>query len=252
MADRLNGTVPLVVNLTASASGGSPASFTLAFGDGQTKEGTTLPATLAHTYSAAGSYKPLLTARYADGKTLSRDLSLAALPAPTAEAKGPVYNKTFTVTLPVPWAGGLATGVACIETGTPADAVTGAVAGSPAGAALCQEQQVRTAYKNGLNGTFVVGYKVTVPPGATQLQVEGGTHAAQTCTPSLPIFGVLACVPDMDLYAFDPTGTATHFATAADFESGVVLNPAAGEWTVILEYFAGAPNAAASVHILVA
>jgi PKD repeat protein len=233
----VSGTAPLQVNLTVTASGAAPTSFTLAFGDGQAKSGTTLPATFAHGY-AAGSYTAKATATYANGKTAESTVSLAAVAAPAA-AHGPLYNKTLSATLPFSWTGGVATDIALCGSPVPGgDAVS------------CPDQQLLTAYQKGLNKTFLLGTTITVPAGASTLAVDGGTDAKQTCQ-EVPEFGTL-CTPDMDLWVFDPTGASTPFTTAADYEAGVIQAPAPGTWTIICHYFFGPPQQDMSLHVLIA
>ncbi len=218
-----------------SSQGQTPVSFVLAFGDGESVDGTTFPATVAHSYAVAGSFVAQLTATYADGAKRESSLSLAAT-APVAGSNAPLLNKTFAFTIPVPWAGGLVTSIALC--GSPI----------PGGDALvCQDQQPMTAYQNDFNKTYLVAYEIVVPNGAVSLFVEAGTTATQTCDPADE--GI--CVPDMDLYLYDPTGVPTAVGTAAGFEVGLVEAPAPGTWTVILVYFAGAPNQASTTHILV-
>jgi hypothetical protein len=113
----------------------------------------------------------------------------------------------------------------------------------PAGG-LCWEQSLLTLYQNGANGTFIVGYDVAVPAGAASMLVEAGTTAAQTCTDA-------ACVPDVDVIVYDPSGGPTVIASAAAFESGVIEAPTAGTWTVLLVYFAGPPNQDVTAHVVV-
>lgn len=57
-ADVLNGSAPLSVNLTLDGSDadGDDLSWTLELGDGNSTEGDTLPATVAHNFTAAGNY----------------------------------------------------------------------------------------------------------------------------------------------------------------------------------------------------
>lgn len=234
-ADRLSGAAPLAVNFTVTSTGPAPVSFVLAFGDGESAEGAAFPATVAHTYTATGGFVALLTATYGDGAKRESSLSLAAT-APAVGSNAPLLNKTFAFTIPVSWAGGLATSIALC--GSPV----------PGGDAIaCQEQQPMTAYQNDFNKTYLVGYEIVVAEGAASLFVEAGTTVAQTCDPA----DEGLCVPDMDLYLYDPAGVPTAVGTAAAFEIGLVEAPAPGTWTILLVYFAGAPNQASTTHIVV-
>lgn len=85
-ADLLNGTAPLLVNFTLNATG-NVSSWALGFGDGQTTNGTTLPAAVNHTYEIGGNFSANLTVTYSDGENRSALLNLtivvpAGAPAP--------------------------------------------------------------------------------------------------------------------------------------------------------------------------
>jgi hypothetical protein len=198
--------------------------WTLAFGDNSTNgSGTALPATVIHSYRAAGNFLPKATVTFGDGQKAEQTLTIAVLSAATGPSD--LYNRTFTAT---------------IKTSNP----TSPGCGLPTDAATCEGDQAKAAHDHGANGTFFVWYDVKVPAGAASLFVEGGSHAAQTCTPA-------ACDPDFDMFAFDPSGTQTQFVSGADWETGVVSSPAAGTWGVVVAYYAGAPNADATTHIVV-
>lgn len=62
-ADDTNGTAPLAVNFTISATG-SPSAWRLSFGDGSSTNGTTVPATVNHTYVVGGNFSANLTVAY--------------------------------------------------------------------------------------------------------------------------------------------------------------------------------------------
>lgn len=62
-ASLTNGSIPLAVNFTLTGSDldGDPLNWTLAFGDGNSTNGTSLPATVPHNFTASGSFNVTYT-----------------------------------------------------------------------------------------------------------------------------------------------------------------------------------------------
>ncbi|MCA1810962.1 MAG: hypothetical protein LC623_03000 [Halobacteriales archaeon] len=221
-----NGTVPLNVTFTLSATNtDAQTTWTIAFGDNSSRNGTALPGSATHRYNATGTKTAQATVRFGDGKTATSSLSIAVLPA--AATNVTLLNLTFSDTIPIPKPVG--TGTICGAPGIDQDG--------------CTANQVATLNDNGANGTFFVWYDVSVPAGAVSLFVEGGSQEAQDCT--------AVCVPDFNLYVYAPDGAATAVATDAAWESAVVETPATGTWSVAVVYVAGPPNGEATTHIVV-
>lgn len=65
-ADAVNGTAPLAVNFTMTATTGA-TSWRLAFGDGAFANGTGVPSTANHTYNVGGNFSANLTVVYSEG-----------------------------------------------------------------------------------------------------------------------------------------------------------------------------------------
>lgn len=103
-ADVVNGTAPLAVNFTMTATTGA-TSWRLAFGDGSFTNGTGDPAAANHTYSVGGNFSANLTVVYSDG--------------PNA---GPNATASLNITVAVP-AGGAAPDVTHFEFGESAGCV---------------------------------------------------------------------------------------------------------------------------------
>ncbi len=105
VASPTSGFAPLVVNFTATASGGTGGyAYTWAFGDGGVGTG----ATVSHTYTTAGNFAPTVTVSDSSGATAPASTSVVVSPAaplsvsatdtPTTGAAWLHVNLTATVT----------------------------------------------------------------------------------------------------------------------------------------------------------
>jgi hypothetical protein len=233
-ADRINGTAPLAVTFSIKADGGGVARWELAFGDGAKENGGSVPASTRHNYTAPGTFVAVLTVHYATGSPAKDDLSIAVLPS-TAKDKSYRLNTTAAYTAPA----GLA-GVGCLR----------GVA-DPTNPYACGPEQAKRAHDQdrSTNGTWYRWYDVPVQAGASALEIVAGSRAAQTCTPDPSGLLFSACNPDFDMGIWDPAGTLTSVGTSAALEAFVATAPAAGTWSVVVTYFAGAPNAAGEANI---
>ncbi|HUR62204.1 MAG TPA: PKD domain-containing protein [Candidatus Thermoplasmatota archaeon] len=73
-----NGTAPLNVTFALRATGAdAKTTWTLAFGDGNSTTGTTLPANATHRYLAGGNLTATLTVRFGDNSTANATVLLA-------------------------------------------------------------------------------------------------------------------------------------------------------------------------------
>src|SRR5207247_751682 len=86
-ADRIMGTVPLVVSFTANiAGGGDPYSFLWNFGDG----GASRSPNPSHTYYDSGVFTATLTATDPNGQKVTRTLQVTALSPKQVEPNRPI------------------------------------------------------------------------------------------------------------------------------------------------------------------
>lgn len=99
---------------------------------------------------------------------------------------------------------------------------------------------IKTSYDNGLNGTWIIGYEVDLPEGATKLTVETtAEHDTQEPRP----------IPDYDVFVYHPDGELAKagYEVSSD-ETVTVRSPQAGTYLVALILVYGA-NAPVTTHI---
>lgn len=164
-ADAVEGSAPLVVLFSIEATG-EAASWSLAFGDGASAEGDTLPGEAEHTYEA-GEFEAVATVTYADGTTV--DSEPLAISATELAGPQPIHLE---------FGGNMPAFFPAFE--APVD--------HPA--------MVRAAQENDLNGTYVVYYDVVVEEGVTAVAFEGGTEEVAE---GLPDFDIVILAPTGDL-----------------------------------------------------
>lgn len=75
-ADVVNGTAPLAVNFTMTASPGA-SSWRLSFGDGAFANGTGVPSAANHTYTVGGNFSANLTVVYSDAPNAGPNVTVA-------------------------------------------------------------------------------------------------------------------------------------------------------------------------------
>ncbi len=102
-ADLTDGTAPLNVTFTLSGSDadGDNLTWTLSFGDGEATNGTTLPANVTHSFTAAGNYT--VTLAVSDGTNTTEASVVVEAVEAAAEAAGEVVDPTRCDRTPTQW-----------------------------------------------------------------------------------------------------------------------------------------------------
>lgn len=225
-ANESRGIVPLHVAFALDAPGfPDDATWELDYGDDNRTDGTVadLPAEREHVYEGIGFHLAELTVRSDEGLR-SDAVAILVRPPPPPPPIVRKYNDTALAGLPHPER------VAGEEI---PDAVP-----LPTHAELA-----KAIYDNGGNGTVLVGYEVELDERYTQLvAVSFALPRFLPNPPGLPAcVPDSTCVPDYDLYLFDPDGNlaaqSTNNLTAEQIN---VTGVTAGNWTVLLVFWAGA------------
>lgn len=104
-------------------------------------------------------------------------------------------------------------------------AIVGVPLLDPFGQTGVKAEFVKTSYENGLNGTWLIGYEVTVEEGYGTLEVDTSADGS----------------PDYDLFVFDPGGDVAAQSLSPDSDEDATIDDAEpGTYLVAVYLFAGA------------
>lgn len=220
-ASPASGAVPLDVTFTLNASDfPDNASWELDFGDDSAPASGTaaeLPATRDHRYEETGLYVARFTVG-GDGKERSDVKTIFVTEPPGPPPIFHIYNGTALAGLPYPER-------------VADDALPVNVSVLPS-----HGEVAKAVYDAGGNGTVLLGYEVELPEGYTQFLAFA--FAPPRIVPGVP---VPLPVPDYDLFVFDPDGNlAASSQNNWTIEQVNISEPAAGTWTVLTVFWAGA------------
>jgi hypothetical protein len=173
VANPASGNVPLSVNFTSQASGGTGSfSFAWAFGDGQT---STLPSP-THVYSATGNYNAVVTIVDSLGTTVSASAALVVSSAPPtgpSPTNPPPIDPTVATDIFSATAF-LYTGASPSQTGVAADTIEQKRVAVLRGKVAARDGSALAAVKISVLGHPELGQTFTRADGAFDLAVNGG------------------------------------------------------------------------------
>lgn len=134
----------------------------------------------------------------------------AASPSSTGEAGAGAESETAPEPIEREYEGAALVGVPLLD---------------PNGATGVKADFIKASYENGLNGTWLLGYEVTVPEGYGTLEVDTAASGS----------------PDYDLFVFDPNGNVAAQSLNADSDEAATIDDAEpGTYLVAVYLFAGA------------
>lgn len=173
VANPASGKVPLSVNFTSQASGGTGNfSFAWVFGDGQT---STLP-NPTHVYSATGNYNAVVTVTDSLGTTISASTALVVSSAPSTDPSPTnpppldptVATSTFAAT------SFLYTGANPVQTGVAPDTIEARRVAVLRGKVAARDGSPLSSVKISVLGHPELGQTLTRADGAFDIAVNGG------------------------------------------------------------------------------
>lgn len=212
--DDAQGVVPHEVNFSIEASPSSNVTaWELDLGDGNVTDGSTIPAEVPQNYSRSGRFVASLSVTF-DGSTERTDqVAVLVQPPPPPDPIRRAWNASALVGLSHP---------------ERVDDVPYQDPG-PSHAEVALE-----AYRNGGNGTTVVGFEVTV---SDRYRTVVGFAQMQSIYPPPPAEPI---TPDYDLFLFAPNGTLVDASQTNGTEIVRSTEVVEGDWLLLVAYWRGA------------